>query len=103
MKIVSARCALMFGHKQPGFKQFLLVTFCVPSFKGLLHLNLWYLDTSPLVTIYSYIPHILDNPTGRVDGTCSSFFVDPGLSPIRVGTSILMHNPISSVDKPIWI
>ena len=102
-KIVSARCVLIFGHKQPNFKHFLLVTFCVPSFKGLLHLNLWDLDASPQVTIYSYIPRILDNPTSQVDSTCSSSYGDPGLLPVRVGTLILMYNPIPSVDKPIWI
>ena len=101
IKIISARCVPIFGHKQAGFKQFLLATFCVPSFKGLLHLNLWDLDTWPHITICSYIPHILNNPTSQVDSMCSFFYGDPELSP--VGTSILMHNPILNVDKPIWI
>ena len=92
-----------YGHKQIGFKQFLLVTFCMPSFKGLLNLSLWDIDTPPQVTIYSYIAHILDNPTSQVDSTCSSFYINPGMSPVRFGTLILMHNPIASVDKPIWI
>ena len=49
------------------------------------------------------IPHILDNPTCYVDSTCSSCYGNPALSPVRVGTFFLMHNPILSADEPVWI
>ena len=72
-------------------------------FGCLLYLSLWDLDTSPQVTIYSYIPHIMDSPTSQVDSMCSFCNGDRRLSPVRVGTSILLYNPIPSVDKPFWI
>ena len=98
IKIVYACCVIVFGQKQ------VLSSFCWLPFACLVFgvcLNLCDLDTSPQVMIYSYISHIMDSPTSQVDSTCSSGNGDRTLSPVRVGTLILMHNPISSADKPV--